>query len=242
MSKLNKTFGLVSILIISVLLLSNCNNSLFGIKGSGDTITKDINLQEFTKIDMAIDADVVLSKGDVQKVEIEGQENIIDNIKTKIKSGEWKIDFNKNVRTHKELTVYITIPTFESVVLSGSGNIYSDDTFDVNNLNLKIPGSGDIDLLINSENTDISISGSGNIYLEGGTIDQTISVSGSGNYDAFKFFSKKSEIDISGSGDCNVYAQDNLFVTISGSGNVYYKGNPSVNSMITGSGKVINSN
>ena len=112
----------------------------------------------------------------------------------------------------------------------------------MNNLNLEITGSGDIDLLINSENTDISISGSGNIYLEGGTIDQTISVSGSGNYDAFKFFSKKSEIDISESGDCNVYAQDNLFVTISGSGNVYYKGNPSVNSMITGSGKVINSN
>ncbi len=242
MRKIYKLSGLFFFLIISYFFLNSCNNSLFGIKGSGDIIKKEINLQAFTKIEQAIDADVVISKGDVQKIEIEGQENIIDNIITDVKSGEWIIDFDKKISTHKTLTVFITIPTFEKVILTGSGNIYSDDTFDINNLNLAISGSGDIDFFINSEDINISISGSGNIYLEGGTIDQNVSISGSGNYTAFNFFSKKSEIDISGSGNCEVYAQDDLFVTISGSGNVYYKGSPSINSMISGSGKIINSN
>ena len=242
MNKINKVTKFSLFFLVIVFFLTNCNHSLFGIKGSGETVKKILNLETINKIELAIDADVEIIKGDTQKIEIEGQQNIIDNIKTNVQSGKWLIEFDKKVSNHSKLIVYITLPDIEEIVLSGSGDIYSEDTFDVNNLTLKIPGSGDIDLLFNSENADISISGSGDIYSEGGTINQTISISGSGSYSAFRFFSNKSEIEISGSGDCKVNAQDNLFVTLSGSGNVYYKGNPSVNSVITGSGKVINSN
>ncbi|NOZ35884.1 MAG: DUF2807 domain-containing protein [Chlorobi bacterium] len=242
MSKINKILKFVSFLIIALFILNACNNSLFGLKGSGDTIKQEINLENFDKIEMAIDADVILIKGDVQKVKIEAQQNIIANIKTKVKSGKWIIEYGRNVGKHNPVTIYITLPAIPEIVLSGSGNISSDDTFDADTLILKIPGSGNIDIETNTKNVDISISGSGNIYLDGETTNQNISIFGSGNYKCFSFLSKKSDITISGSGTCEVYAQDNLFVEISGSGNVYYKGNPSINSMISGSGNIINSN
>ncbi len=239
---MNNISKFISFSIIVLLVLNGCNSSLFGIKGKGDTISEEISLESFDKIDMAIDVDVIFSKGDVQKVKIEGQQNIIDNIKRDIKSGKWTVEYNKNVGKHNPVTIYITLPEISEIVLSGSGSISSDDIFNTKELILKIPGSGNINFTAETENTDVSISGSGNIYIEGKTTDQNVSVSGSGNYKGFSFTCEKSEITISGSGNCEVYAQNDLFVIISGSGNVYYKGNPRINSIITGSGSVINRN
>lgn len=242
MKKYTGFFRLFFFVSLMILLFPGCDYSLFGIKGVGETITQEIFLENFDKIDMAIDADVVFYKGDTQKIEIEAQQNIIANIKTKVKSGKWDIEYDKNVGRHNPVKIYITLPEISQIILSGSGDIYSEDTFDVENLKLSISGSGDIDFAVNTDNTDISVSGSGNIFLEGGTIDQDISVSGSGNCKCFSFFSTKSNVSISGSGNCEVFARDDLIVNISGSGNVYYKGNPDINSHITGSGDVIDEN
>ena len=46
------------------------------------------------------------------------------------------------------------------------------------------------------------------------------------------------DVKISGSGNCWVNSVKNLIVRLSGSGNVIYRGNPSVDSIISGSGKV----
>ncbi len=261
MKKSKRLYGLFFVVSLSTLIFSGCAHSLFGIKGIGNTITQEVIIENFDKIDMTIDADVVFIKGDVQKVEIEGQQNIIDNIKTKVKSGKWYIEYYKNVSKHEPVTIYITIPEITEIIISGSGDIYSDDTFDTDDLTLKIPGSGNIDLSVNSDDVDLSISGSGNIYLsadsedvnvsisgsgniclKGGTIKQDISISGSGDYNCFSFFSKKTDVNISGSGSCEVLVQDDLFVRISGSGNVYYRGDPTINSVISGSGDVIDKN
>lgn len=235
-----------NLLIISIcfipILITGCDNSLFGIKGSGEILKQDLTIAEFNKIDLAIDAEIEIIKDENRKVEIVAQQNIFELIKTEIVSDKWIIDFTKEVSDYKQITIYIYTPKIEGIEISGSGDIYSSDTFSNENTEFSISGSGDIDFLVDSENTQISIPGSGSINLVGGTINQDISISGSGDVNCFKFFSDKSEVNISGSGKTEIYVRNNLFVTISGSGNVYYKGEPSVNSIITGSGKVINSN
>jgi len=84
------------------------------------------------------------------------------------------------------------------------------------------------------------ISGSGNISAIGvGTaISQDISISGSVSLNALNLPVQNSEVSISGSGDCKIYATETLNASISGSGNVIYKGNPVVTSSISGSGTV----
>jgi hypothetical protein len=235
-------FRLFFFVSLIILLFPGCDNSLFRLKGTGETVTQEIFLENFDKIDMAIDANIFLYKGDTQKIEIEAQKNIIENIKVNVRSGKWNIDYDETVGKHNPVKIYITLPEISQIILSGSGDIYSEDTFDVENLKLLIPGSGDIDFAVNTDNADISVSGSGTVFLEGNTIDQDISVSGSGNCKCFSFFSEKTDISISGSGNCEVFARDNLLVDISGSGNVYYKGNPDISSHITGSGDVIDEN
>ena len=228
------------LLLITAITFESCN--IFGVSGSGNLVTNEITLSEFNKIDLTIDADIEFIKSDIQKVEIVAQQNIFDLIKTNVRSEKWTIDFDKNVTDYETITIYIYVSEIISIVLSGTGYIYTNNTFSADEVEFSIPGSGDIDFLFDAEDTKISISGSGNIYLEGGTINQDITFSGSGKYSGFRFFSSESEISIPGSGDCEVYVHDKLFVDIGGSGNVYYIGDPTINSIITGSGDVIDAN
>lgn len=91
---------------------------------------------------------------------------------------------------------------------------------------------------------DISYEGSGNVtiaspmetdYLE-------ISLSGSCSFKGFLLSANSCQVDISGSGNCEVSANTRLDVSIEGSGNVFYKGSPSIKDHISGSGRVIDSN
>ena len=75
--------------------------------------------------------------------------------------------------------------------------------------------------------------------ISGSANQQHFDISGSGDIHAFGLPGKSANVDITGSGNCEVNVSDQLNVEISGSGNVYYLGNPSITTDITGSGNVI---
>lgn len=239
---------LFAIIFLSLLLGSGCgfgdDEGLFScVEGNGPTITQELILDDFTKIKLKISADVYLSQGSEQKVEVEGQQNIIHQLDLDVNGETWEIEFDDCVRNHDGLKIYIIIPEIKELNISGSGEIYSENDLAVGDLRLRISGSGDMDLSI-SESTgiDTKISGSGEIKLQGFADQFELAISGSGDYEAFDLETADGEIKISGSGDAEVRVTDELDVKISGSGDVYYKGNPVLDVDISGSGSVIDAN
>lgn len=221
-------------------MLTNCDP--FGIKGEGEIVGEQISMPEITKINMAIDANVNITESDIQEIRIEAQQNIINNITTGVNEGSWNIQFDKNVRKHDGITIYISTALINEVVLTGSGNINSLDTFENSNFKLIITGSGNIDFKAACTSSEINISGSGNLTLIGTATSQNIEIPGSGSFNGFNFESDSCEINIPGSGNCEVFSNNYLNVGITGSGNVYYRGLPQISSNITGSGEIINAN
>ncbi|MBK9983299.1 MAG: DUF2807 domain-containing protein [Saprospiraceae bacterium] len=57
-----------------------------------------------------------------QKITIEGQKNIIDNIIREVRNGVWHIAFDKSVKEAKDVTVYITLPKLQRITMSGRIN------------------------------------------------------------------------------------------------------------------------
>ncbi|MBI5913886.1 MAG: DUF2807 domain-containing protein [Bacteroidetes bacterium] len=211
-----------------------------GTKGEGPKVTKALDLPSFNGIAMTISGDVYLRQGGTQSVKIEAQQNIIDNLKKEVKDGVWKIGFNKNVRDHESIKIWVTVPDLKSVAVSGSGSIIGENAFSsLGDLSLAISGSGDIKLESNSNALDVAISGSGDMELSGSTGNSNMKISGSGDISAFGLSTKSCTVKISGSGDSSVSVSDQLEVAIAGSGDVYYKGRPSVRSKISGSGDVM---
>lgn len=210
-----------------------------GVSGEGPIVKQEINLSSFDGFDLGFDGNVIVTPGSVQKVVIEGQQNIIDLIKRDVKDGMWRIGFSKSVKDAKEVTVYITIPTVTRVALTGSGSIKSTSRFSgLNKLDVAMSGSGDIAFDAAANDINLHLSGSGDIEVMGTTNTLDIAISGSGDVSAASLKASKCQIHISGSGDADVQVYGDLETSISGSGDVRYKGDANVTARISGSGEV----
>jgi len=218
---------------------SDCQAQWAKIEGEGPVVTKTIELNEFHHLGLGISADVILTQGSKQEVRIKAQQNIIDNIKTKVKGNSWSIDFDENAKDYKNITIYITLPTLESIAIGGSGNISTTNKFDNSDrMDISIGGSGDVSLDLTSKKVNISIGGSGKVDLDGKGESMNISIGGSGDVAAFNFEVNNCDVSSAGSGKIDVNVSDKLDVSLVGSGDVRYKGNPKVKSSIVGSGDV----
>lgn len=210
-----------------------------GITGEGSKVTKTLDIDNFSGLSLAISADVRIKQGSPQSVKVEGQQNIIDNLKKEVKNGVWKVGFDKNVRKHDQVTIWVTVPSVNELSVSGSGSIIGDSKFSsLGDLSLAISGSGNIKFNSDSKNLEVAISGSGNMDLAGTTGASNMRISGSGDINAFDLTTHSCDVKISGSGDSSVNVSESLDVAIAGSGDVFYKGRPSVRSKVSGSGSV----
>lgn len=190
------------------------------ITGEGSVVTKELKLDRFEEIGLAVVGEVRISKGSTQKVTVKGQANIIDNLKTEVRNGSWDIEFKQKANNFEKLTFYITVPNIEGLAIAGSGSIIGEDAFE------------------GLDKLDIAIAGSGKVKFSGSADKVGVSINGSGDVELENMKTENGEISIAGNGNCVIDATDALSVSIAGSGDVKYKGSPRLSTSIAGSGKV----
>lgn len=217
-----KTFSILAVAAALLFTLPTwAQSSWKTITGEGPVVKETLSLDDFHSIGLGISGVVYVQPGKTQKVVVEAQKNLIDNLKREVKNGSWNIGFHNNVRNYSDVKIYITIPTVQALSIGGSGKIVSTEPFD------KL---GDL---------SFSIGGSGNIEFSGEANSLKVSIGGSGNVKAGNLKVGSSKVSIGGSGHCYIEVGDRLDVSIAGSGSVHYKGRPKINSSIAGSGKVV---
>ena len=212
------------------------------IDGNGNIITAEIPLPEVDEIALKIPANVTITQGDEQKIIVEGDENIVDRLKTKVNGGQWKIDTERCIRNLGTLNITMEVKEMKGIFVSGSGQVTSTNILVTDKMNLDISGSGDVDVGLDVIDLEARISGSGIMYLEGKTEYADYKISGSGDVRAFDLDSRRADITISGSGSVECTVEERLKVRISGSGDVFYQGDPTLDVSVSGSGDVVNAN
>ena len=229
----------LSLITAAAIFLPSCTKKL---NGSGNYITQDRTIGAFTGVENDGDFEVILEQKATHSLSINAEDNILSEIETVVVNGILKIYFRRNnvsVR-HGQILVTVGAPMLKNLYMHGSGVIKSDAIWKAENLQLSVSGSGSILLESLVENQAVAtISGSGSIVMDGSAQYGNFNISGSGKISGFNYNTKEADITISGSGNCEVQVANKLMAFISGSGSVFYKGNPQVNSSISGSGKVI---
>ena len=231
--------SLLAAFATALLSLTACEDEF--VRGRGDVVSQTRSVSTFDAVEVSGDFEVYLRQGPAEDIRLEGQENVLDVITTKVDGRELEIKFKPfvNVGRHKTIRVYITNPSLTSLDLSGSSRAEGQTPWTVDNLHLKVSGSGSLSLEMQEANEVASrISGSGSMNLSGDAEDVESEISGSGNIRAFNLVTERADAKISGSGNCELTVTQSLNARISGSGNVRYKGDPTVNVSISGSGKV----
>jgi len=244
-----RKISILSVLAITFIFgFSSCFKDILCVTGEGDIVTVELDLEDFSAINAEGSYDIYISQGESQFVEARGHENIIDRLETYVSGNTWDIELeNEFCYTDYDLTLYIQVPDIEEITITGSSDITIEDFNNQESLEIKIIGSGDVELneFLGCEFLGIKVSGSGDIECKGefdALKNIKLDITGSGDFKGYRAITDTCDINISGSGNCQVYVEEELYIKISGSGDIYYKGNPLITTDISGSGDIYDEN
>ncbi len=216
----------------------------FKVEGNGVYKKETREVGSFSGIASSGSWDVMLAYGNSSTIEVEGDENLLEYIETKVENGKLNIRARKNgnIRSKNKIVVYVTVSDIKGLYLSGSGDIIGKGNFsNAGTTNVAVSGSGNIKLDFGRfAEIDASVSGSGGIILKGTSNQVDARISGSGSINCKEVVSDDVTAHISGSGNIRVQANTSIDARISGSGNIYYTGGAkNVRTHKAGSGRVV---
>ncbi len=177
------------------------------LKGSGKKATVSRRVSDFRGIKITGTLDLVYTQGR-HSVKITGDENIINNIRTEVKGGVLEIYSDKHFTTDMPITVTVTSPRLDSIIIDGSSDVSLRN--------------------ISSDKFLIQLKGTGDITAAGKVKSLTVDVFGSGDVNARELMADHVEAQLNGTGDLYVTALQSLNATVSGAGDIVYYGNPPV--------------
>jgi hypothetical protein len=234
---MKQPFFLLGTAIVLLMTQTACRK----VVGRGPLTSETRSVSGIQHIDLQMDAKVEVTQDSTYFLEVVAQANIMDKILTQQNGAKLSIRHRNNLWIKADdIIIRIHLPNISALDVSGSGCIQAMSPLQSNQMEMEISGSGEINLpTLNAQNFDAEISGSGKITISSGTCPVVnTDISGSGAIRISGMQSNQVRTRTSGSGLTKVWATQTLFADISGSGDVLYRGNPLIDTHISGSGKV----
>lgn len=236
-----KKISLLVLLITSVTFAQNWGKNK--VQGNGKVQSQIKTTTQYDEISCSGPFSVQLIADKEGKIEIEGDENLLNLIIVEVENDKLKVSIEKgtwfDMRGDK-IKITIPIEKISRIEFGGSGDLKTRDKIVTENLEIYLSGSGSIDATTNAVALKTVLSGSGTIDLKGTTENFDAKLSGSGRIVCKKLNSQNTIALLSGSGSIDLNCTKSLNAKISGSGTINYSGNPTnVIKKVSGSGEII---
>jgi hypothetical protein len=212
------------LLLIGLLIFTGCDTvngaTVETIRGSGQIVTVDRDVGDFSSIQINLAANLVLTQSDHVGLTIEADENLMQHIRTEIQNDRLVISTPSGISLtpSRVIELNVSFTTLRDIQILGSSDITAEGL--------------DLDSLA------IHFSGSGSTHLTGKIDEQNITIRGQARISNFDLASQRTTIDISGNGTIEVSAQDSLNITVAGMGIVRYIGHPVITENISGTANI----
>ena len=154
-------------LVLALALLASCDDDNHCIRGSGEVETRELSLDAFNGVKANGATRVFVKRGATQRVEVKGQPNVLDAMNTSVLNGVWDISFDRCLRRHKAVEVFVTVPELTLAEVNGSGRVELQDHFTASEFRANVDGSGSVKADVLASKVISRISGSGTIDLLG---------------------------------------------------------------------------
>lgn len=243
---MNKEFIALLLLALPALLMA-------------DPSKKEWDLRNFTQIHNHTQANIIVEISEDFYIEAEGPRRFInrlrvtvngDNLDIRTRGIAWALNGTPVIR--------IGLPVLEGLNLTGSGDARVNDPVHSDSFDLRLTGSGDAELIVETRVLDVNLTGSGKTTLTGtmeraevrqtgsGDVDiqgfaeeLNCNLTGSSSFNGRDFMVRRAEVRITGSGDANVHVEEELTARLTGSGDLNYWGAPRIaDQRVSGSGNL----
>jgi hypothetical protein len=213
---------------------------------AGATISRNYQVGNFQKIEVAGLYDVEVRTGSNPTVSARGSEKLLERTVVEVKGDRLLIRpenskgwFHFGWSNHGNAKFAVTVPQLNGAAVAGSGDIRVDkvagDRFEGS-----VAGSGGIDVgAVDVQSVKLSIAGSGGVKARGGKAQVAdYEIAGSGDIDAGAIQAQRASVSIAGSGGVKAHASGTADVSIMGSGDVDVTGGAKCSISKHGSGNV----
>lgn len=206
------------------------NSGKTEVTGSGNVITRDVNVNSFSKLNVSGVFNVVLAQGNSEAVKVEAEDNLQDLVLVNQSDNGLTVSMKKdvNIKKSKKMTVYITFRQLKTIELKTVGNVTTTGSLTFDDLQMRNQSVGNVELKLSAHSLKLDNHSVGNLEIEGKADNAVISNKSVGNLDAGSFVVQTIDIDNNGIGNAEVNAEKNLKMKSSGIGKVRNKGNGTV--------------
>lgn len=138
-----------------------------------------------------------------------------------------------SLKASDTLEYILVTDSLKNIDISGSVSLVSTH-YQTESLDIDASGTSVIDLSVQADDLSISASGLFNGYLAGNAQQVSINLNGTSNLDAFDLLANEINVDIAGTGNAYVSAEEWLEASASGVSKIEYKGNPELSISASG--------
>lgn len=195
-----------------------CNVIHDGVAGSGNRQKEKRTVAAFTSIATEGAYEIEFVAQAPLSLEIEGDDNILPLITTDVTNGVLHIKSKESFSTRKPISLKISAPNLEGLSAQGAGSV-------------EITG-------LKNEKFGLNVDGAPSVMVSGETKLLELGTNGAGKIDAHKLRADRAVVEANGVAKVDVYAVNDLDVTVSGPARVTYHGDPRVKQTVNGPGSV----
>jgi hypothetical protein len=219
--------------------LAGCTSTSGMDGGEGQRLSQlDMAGDPPVKIVLAGPDHVIISEGPKLAVAIDGNPLIADRLRFTLKDGTLGIMGGKVSHNLERVTVTVTMPAPQEVILAGSGVIEAAALS--KDAKITLAGSGEIHTgTLSGDTLAINLAGSGTLQGGGAVKSLDLTLASSGNADLAALRSDHVKVTIAGSGGATLASDGDVSATILGSGLVRVRGRATCKASSMGSGKLI---
>jgi hypothetical protein len=200
----------------AVLTLGGCGSAE---EGSGVPRAEERDADDFSRLRVSGEAEVVVRVGPETRVRVEGDDNLLDEVETHVGGETLEVRQEDSVASERGLRVVAETPELDEIEVSGAGDV-------------RVRG-------IAGEELRVSVSGAGDVAAAGTVQALEVDVSGAGDVALLGLQAREADVDVSGAGDVEVRVAERLSASVSGSGEVRHTGDPAeVDADVSGAGEV----
>jgi hypothetical protein len=228
----------IGIIIIFIFLGCDSPNGWDCLQTAGNLTEQSFDLENFNKIRVNRNIELILKQGDIQEVVIRTGENLLNDVSAEVIDGQLIINDDNNcnfVRDFGITKAYVTSPNITEILCSTQFKISSDGVLAYEELNLisenfekpDIFSVGDFELDVNCQKLNVYSNGVSIFRIRGTVEDLFIGFySGLGRFEGENLISEKINILHDGSNDMIVNPQQELSGEMRGTGDIISHNTP----------------
>lgn len=205
-----------------------------------ETITKDLNVRDFNKLEIAGEFDIRVMQGAAYSVRITGRERDLADLEIKVFDQLLLMDYPHFNLFRKKATLTITMPSLQDMVFAGVSNITVEGFTEAVPVRVETSGESRLYLKMNAPLFQLRASSLSEITLNGIAGELKAETAGAAMIDAYQAPVLKGTAVASSQSTIKLHTLQWLSATAAGKSRIYYKGNPQQeNLVVSGDARIV---